>query len=177
MSPGHIDNAFTSWLRPENALYAYCCIRIETHYSKVIRQDEKIIYVSIYIDYYRNTNENMMMGSVEPPTKFAAGRWARGTAGLKWSLVCIIASIYLYIPPAYHKLKILKIDCSFWWLMIGGDTAMIYWLLTDVTHLHLIRWRLLGGPFRLQDVALHKPPDGLIWFANVIKLIRGKNEQ
>jgi len=55
--------------------------------------------------------------------------------------------------------------------MIGVDTAMIYWLLTDVTHLHLIRWRLLGGPFRLQDAALHKPPDGLIWFANVIKLI------
>lgn len=37
--------------------------------------------------------------------------------------------------------------------MIGGDVGVIYWLLTDVTHLHLIRWRLLGGPLRLRDDA------------------------
>lgn len=70
------------------------------------------------------------------------------------------------------KLKIVKMDGSFWYVMIGADTPLISRLLTNVIHLHIIRWRLLGAVrFPWCGPALF---DGLIWFANVIKLIREK---
>lgn len=70
------------------------------------------------------------------------GQWRRKEQG--WGLVCIITSIYLYAPAALRKIEnTKKFDRSFWYLMSGKHTALIYRLLTHVAYLHFIRWRLL----------------------------------